>query len=430
MNPTRLSKHHRSTHVCQRDVRGGPLSDALREHVRLSPSEVGECHRPTRRDRARGVRRNAPQGFALFAALVAVVLVSAFIAMSWAITLREFRASVVGASAVRAMEAAEYASTAPMERWTPGDALSMPVAAMQGPSSTVLVGGSTATWRMQRLTSSTFLTLGEGLDGDTRRRTSLLLRLSTPDFDTSATLTVRDSAIVHTGAMVSGFDAIPPGWGGLTCTLRPAQAATASPDSTRVCDGTCGAAAGVSVVGQPARLADTSASDSARYTLFGAETWTTLAARATVRLAAPVVLTPAPAVTGSRCDRTASSNWGDPSRGSACADYFPVIYAAGDVTMHGGRGQGILLAEGDVTLEGGAVFAGIIVSRDDVRSSTGGAHVFGRVLAQDRDVSDGRHPEFATGGLVERSSCAEGRAVEGSAPLRRVTSRSWSPLYQ
>ncbi|MFN8570937.1 MAG: hypothetical protein U0132_02700 [Gemmatimonadaceae bacterium] len=373
-----------------------------------------------------------PSGFALFAALIAVVLVSAFIAMAWTITMREFRASIVGASAVRAMEAAEYASTAPLESWIPGDALTMPIAATQGPASRVLAGGATATWRMQRLTSSTFLTLGEGLDGETERRTSLLLRLSRPDFDTSATVTVGDSVWVHTGAMVSGFDAIPPGWGGsgLACTLHPAQAATASPDSTRVCDGTCGAPAGVGVVGQPARLTDTTASDSARYTIFGAETWSTLAARATVRLSAGVVVTPLPVTTGARCDRTVSSNWGDLTRATVCADYFPVIYAAGDVTMHGGSGQGILLAEGDVTLESGATFAGVIVSRDDVRSAIGGAHVFGRVLAQDRDVSDGRHPDLATGGLVERSSCAESRAVEGSAPLRRVTSRSWNPLYR
>jgi hypothetical protein len=76
-------------------------------------------------------------------------------------------------------------------------------------------------------------------------------------------------------------------------------------------------------------------------------------------------ITPAPIVTAGTCNAAASANWGDPMLpASPCAGYFPLIYAAGDLTMIGGRGQGLLVVAGVLTMTGNAQFAGAIVARD------------------------------------------------------------------
>src|SRR5262249_25385795 len=124
------------------------------------------------------------------------------------------------------------------------------------------------------------------------------------------------------------------------------------------------------------------------------------------------------------------SNWGDPHRATPCADYFPIIWAQGDVAVHGGAGQGVLLAEGDVTLDGGTEFIGVIVARDDIRTGLGGARVFGVAMAGDRTSASGDHTELTAGGVLQYSSCALDRSVKGSAGLKRVKERSWAPLYE
>jgi len=371
------------------------------------------------------MRRN---GFALVVALLTIALVAAFVAVAWMIVLREFRASQSGSAATLASEAAEYGVTHPLEDWIAGNALSMPLGAVVGPSSTPLSGGASASWWLQRLSPTTFLLQGEGSFDHARRGATLLARLALPDFDTAAALTVRDSAFVRLGGMVSGAEAVPTNWSTLGCPVSPGGGGVAAPDTTHVCDGSCASPAG-GITGAPGRVADPTAAMSQRYTQFGAESWNSLVARAAATILPNATITPGPVVVGGTCDRTVSSNWGDPTRSSACADYFPVVHALGDLTIVGGVAQGILLVEGDVVLSGGAEFAGVVVARDDVRLLGVGTHVFGAVLAEDLDVTDGVHPEVASGSAIERSSCAVSRSAMGMAPLRRVRERSWAPIY-
>lgn len=375
------------------------------------------------------MNRRTRRGFALIVALLVIALVTAFVAGAWMIVVREFRSSQAGSTAQLAMAAAEYGAGRSLEDWKAGDALTIPLGATIGPTTRALAGGAVASWRMQRLSATTFLSQGDGAFGSAHRAVVLYLRLTLPDFDTTAALTVRDSALVRAGGTVSGTDVVPTNWSALGCPLATPAAGAAAPDTTHLCDGSCAAPAGVGIVGLPARYADSTAADSSRYTQFGSETWASLSARANVSLAPSATLTPAPVATGGACDRNTTANWGDPLRTTPCADYFPIIHAAGDVTINGGIGQGLLLAEGDVILSGGALFAGVIVARDDVRSSAGGAHVYGVVLAQDRATLDGVHPEITAGGVIERSTCAVSRAVLGTALLRRARERSWSPLF-
>lgn len=367
-------------------------------------------------------------GFALVVALLTIALVAAFVAVAWMIVLREFRASQSGSAATLATEAAEYGVTRPLEDWIAGNALTMSLGAVVGPTSAPLSGGASASWWLQRLSPTTFLLQGEGAYANARRGATLLARLALPVFDTTAAFTVRDSAFVRPGGVVSGADAAPPNWSSLGCPASLGGGGVAAPDTTHVCDGSCASPAG-GITGAPPRVTDLTAATPQRYTQFGAESWNSLVARAAVTIMPNATITPGPVVAGGACDRTVSSNWGDPTRGSSCADYFPVVHALGDVTISGGVAQGILLVEGDVVLSSGAEFTGVIVARDDVRLLGGGVHVYGAVLAEDLDVTDGVHPEVASGGVIERSTCAISRSAMGMAPLRRVRERSWAPIY-
>src|SRR4029078_9671685 len=136
------------------------------------------------------------------------------------------------------------------------------------------------------------------------------LRLDMPMPVLNAALTVRDSAEVLAGGMVSGADTPLAAWALVpSCTGAPAPAAgVAAPDTTHVCDGTCGAAAG-NIIGAPRMLADSLASDSMRYLLYGGPPRRALTARADVVLPPNANVTPGPAVNAGVCQLGAPTNW-------------------------------------------------------------------------------------------------------------------------
>jgi hypothetical protein len=368
---------------------------------------------------------------ALFAALVALLVVTALVAASWVITFREQQAADAALRAGAALDGADLAAASAAAAWQPSAALTLPTGGVVGPSTTTLAGGAQVTWLLQRLTATLFWATGDATQGTGKhlahRTVSLALRLALPEIPGTATLTARDSVRVRPGALVVGVDSTPPWWAGVACPASSNAAGVAAPDTTRVCDGTCGSAAG-GIVGSPPVVTDPSAADTLHYLQFGDESWASLTGRASVVLPPNATVTPMPLVSAGSCDRTASANWGDPHRATACADYFPIIRAQGDLVVRGGRGQGILLVDGDVTFENGAEFAGVVITQDDVVIASSGAQLLGLVLAADRRAGSGDHTDLHAG-VVTRSSCAVDRALTGSAPLVPVKQRSWAPMY-
>jgi hypothetical protein len=166
----------------------------------------------------------------------------------------------------------------------------------------------------------------------------------------------------------------------------------------------------------------------ARYTSFGAETWNTLTSHAHVVLAAGSVVTPTPSVVGGACDGSVTDNWGDPSAGTTCANYAPLIWAQGDLEMRGGSGQGVLLVDGDFTLSGGAVFHGVILARDDLVSAPGGGTIVGMAMAGDARTGPGDHTALRDGVHVQLGRCAALGAVRRSARLVPVVRRWWAAV--
>jgi hypothetical protein len=374
-------------------------------------------------------------GVALFVALVAMTLVVAIVAGAWMIALREFRAARAGVRAEGALDAAEAAANDAMSTWTPSLALSLRDGDVSGPLAATYTGGATSSARLVRLSRTLFLSLGDGQRGIpprtlAHRAVALLLRLVRPDAGGPAALTARDSVEVRIGATVDGGDVAPPGWpAGPGCPLATGAAGVESPDTTRVCDGSCMGSPAGGIAGSPVLQLNPVAADTLRYAQYGDESWASLTARANVTLLAGATIAPSPVVAGAACDRAVASNWGDPSGGTPCAGYFPIIWARGDLHLAGGAGQGILLVDGDVELRGGFDFAGIIVARDDVTSGGGGAQVFGTVLAGDRSPAAGDHTVLDSGVHLQYSSCAIDRATMASSRLVRVRERHWFPTY-
>jgi hypothetical protein len=187
-------------------------------------------------------------------------------------------------------------------------------------------------------------------------------------------------------------------------------AAVAAPDTLRV------VAPGGGIIGTPPLLPDSSIATRV------ASLASTLIAD--IVLPAGAIVTPGPMVTAGACDTLLAGNWGDPA-GGPCAAHLPVIKALGDLTVRGGKGQGIIMASGDVVFESGAVFAGLVVADDDFVTGTGGGMVLGAVLAGDARRGPGDHSVVANGGLVRRSSCRLRQARLAAAPPVRIRDRWW-----
>lgn len=367
-------------------------------------------------------------GVALPLAIITLALIALFVAGSAFLALHEARAATGRIAERRALEAAEYGLSSLLRDWDDRWNTRIGVGDTVGTWTHILTGGAVALVRAIRLTPTTFHVWSEGTAGApiaarrARRTLAGVLRLDAPDAPVSAALTVRDSAWVGGGGLVSGSDTVTMVGG--VCAATPAPVAgVAAPDTSHVCVGTCG---GI-VTGSPPLTVDTSASDPRRYGTATGEAWAALAARADIVLPPDATVTPAPVAVAGVCQRGPPGNWGDPAMGAACADWLPVILAQGDVTMAGGVGQGILIAAGDVRLEAGARFTGVIVAGDDVVTD-GSATVLGAVLAGDARSGAADHTRIATGTL-RFSGCAVTRALLQTSAVARLGQRWWTELF-
>jgi hypothetical protein len=396
---------------------------------------VGASPRGRAPGRTIGASRPARRGVALLAALVALLLLALLAVGTMHVARGDFQRTRDEGGMRRAANAADAGAYDVIRRWAATPHEGQAIGSVLGPD-TLAVTGALAEARTTRTSRVHYSVTSAGVAGDSLSRTlarrvvQLALRLAIPDVVLDAALTVRDSVTLSGSAAVVGTDTTLVAWGA-SCTPGPGVAGVALPDSTRLCDGPCGAGS-VSgrVAGLPPLLQDSAAGDSARYRVFGAEHWGTLTRHAAVSLPPAAIVTPTPAIVSGRCDRTRADNWGAPTGVGACATYAPLIWARGDLELRGGEGQGILLVDGDLTLSNGARFSGIVITRDDVRTTGVGGTVLGAVLAGDANVASGDHTQLGGSALVQRSSCAVDRALEWSARLVPVRARAWTALRQ
>lgn len=404
--------------------------------MRAPPVRAGVVRHPsTAGDPRSRPSSGAPlrRGVALLVTLLAILLLAVLAAGAMHLERGDFQRARDEGVMRQAGNAADAGAYDLLRRWPLLAHEALPVGAVLGPD-TLLLAGATAVTRAMRTSRTHWWVVGDGSAGDSlantlaRRSVAVALRLAIPELSANAALVVRDSLTVAGSARVVGTDTSLAGWGSW-CSAGVAVAGIAMPDTSRLCDGTCGGgSASGRILGLPSLLSDSSAGNPTRFRVFGGEDWASLTRHATVVLPAGSVITPGPALATGACDRTRSDNWGDPGGSGACATYAPLIWATGDVELRGGAGQGVLLVDGDLTLSAGAAFAGVVVARDDILSQGIGGTILGVALAADAVVASGDHTRLEGSTLVHRSACAVDLATEWSARLVPVRDRSWSAL--
>jgi hypothetical protein len=239
---------------------------------------------------------------------------------------------------------------------------------------------------------------------------------------------------VQGSSKVDGTDAIPPQW--TTAGICPAASGgmpgVAAPDTSFVCSGNCpeGKSETPRIFGSPAESQNPAAADTNTYYKYGDQNWKTLTQNADIKISGGNYKTE-PAVTGTKCNYSMTTNWGDPTRTTvpACADYFPIIFVDGNLKVQANSvGQGVLLVNGDLEMAGGFEFNGIVIVRDDIKSTGNGNKISGSAFAGNTYTTD--NTSVSGNSEIQFSKCAVERAAKGSAAIVRTKQRGFAEVVQ
>jgi hypothetical protein len=156
-------------------------------------------------------------------------------------------------------------------------------------------------------------------------------------------------------------------------------------------------------------------------------TYAQLAAMATVTLPGGL-RAPAPVSSGGVCTTSAVANWGDTVQANPCGNYFPIVHITGNLSVHAGYGQGILLVDGDATLLFFTWF-GMVVIQGALAPQVDSTHFF-RVTGGLQIKNKNNASQDVWDINAKYSSCALMKVFQqvpnGTSPLR---SRGWAELY-
>lgn len=383
------------------------------------------------------------RGIALAISVFALVIIGALVAGTFFAGRLERSSGQNSAYQIQAFQAAEAGVATVVNNWLPstynnqaeGDDVDVLTTSLGG-------GGQEFTTTVTKLNSNLFLVRAEGrrVAGATvlaRRMVGQLVRTQIPLVDITAAVTVYGGLTVGGSAEIDGSDHVPGGWGG-SCPAAgaPESGIRSNDDNINTNGNNC--ADLDCVTGDPQLEVDPTLTPD-DFTNFGDMTFDDLAAQATKVVTGtltgihPDSLAPAfglPLGTPGTCNTGATLNWGEPYTGAGsvppCFEYFPVIYAEGDLHLSGGRGQGILLVRGNLQLSGGVEFFGPVIVLGDVRSTGTGGHVYGGLMARNAELD----PTVITGNsIVNFSRCAVARALNAASGVRPLASRSWAQLY-
>ena len=339
---------------------------------------------------------------------------------AWLVGLAELRVARTPAAVTRALAAAEEGIQVQIVSWRATGYHRLGVDREVGFAGAAPGLGSYR-GTVRRLSELLFLIESEGLGpgGAARQRVGLLVRLSALELSITAALRAHGPVRLAGVASVSGLDEAPPGW--------PCPAPGAPRPGIRLPEGApleLANCPGLACVrGDPPVLADTTPTRPGRIAGVEVATLRTLADK----VIGPGRWTPGPSQVAGRCRHGVPSNWGDPDRpGGVCGDYLPLIFAAGDVRVHGGRGQGILVVDGDLVVSGGFRFHGPILVLGQFDTTGEGGHFRGGVVAATVVVAQ----SSLSGPSVGYSSCAVRRAVVAQGGPEPIADRSWMRLYR
>ena len=378
------------------------------------------------------------RGFALATAVGAIALVGALVAGAFVASTTEFRTGRDAIQQTRAFEAAEYGNSAIRANWNNawnnamnrGDTLIR----------TYDAGSAAAIVHVTRLSDNIFLisseaSAGTGLASGSRRRVASLLKLSVPNVKLKAALTARGTTKVGGTALMVGRDTLYPGWDCPAPAAGSGVPGLAVPSWSNITlGGTCKDY--MCVQGDPKAIMGAEMADTTTYFNYGDYQWQDLIGMATKILPPGPHTGIGPRYASGACDLTNPMNWGEPNKVTngppgACENYFPIIYAPGDLKINGDRGQGILLVGGSLEVQGGFQFYGLVIVRGELRTAGTGGHFNGTVMAANVAVGGELTSNNTVSGnaTFRYSSCALLSALRGSATPIAIRDRAWVELY-
>lgn len=250
---------------------------------------------------------------------------------------------------------------------------------------------------------------GAGRYAGSKRRLAEMVRIAFTSVPMDRAITTQEPLEIKGQSGISGQDNVPAGWD--DCSDLGLQKAVVAKDASAV--KVVGAGG---LTGNPEKAEDTSL-DSVSFIQYGDMHLDDLKEMAEHTYPGGTTITnTAPATSGGECDQEATDNWGDPDDPTgACHYYWPIIYAEGDLSVaSSSSGQGILIVDGDLHISGGFEFSGLVFVYGSFTASGSGNKVSGSVnVLGDNQLSEIGN---STGGggtgntQIMLSSCAIERA--------------------
>jgi len=377
--------------------------------------------------------RNDRSGFAMPAAIGALVIMALLVTSGFYMARQELRVGVASNHTNMAVNIAQAGANEVMANWNGYQLGNIP---MWGDTTITGTAGA-GTWSVNILNTNNIIyyldATGEVTEGGAwagaTRNVGIVTRLIYADINPPAALTTRGAVEVKGTAEIIGTDEVPAGWSSY-CGPTDNKAGVMTDDVTLVTTTGSG-----TIDGDPPADEDDTIVDET-FTEFGDLDWTELTTLAqlegknitglgsSISSADPEV----DAGTG-LCDESVLTNWGDIDPTQPCGSYFPLMYHGGSLRIQsGGMGQGILLIEGNLELRGGFQFHGIIIVQGTFQTQGAGERVVGAVMAGNDLTLD---QDFTGGSVIQYSSCGVQRAILNNASLSRarpLSQRSWIDL--
>ena len=349
--------------------------------------------------------------------LVVCALISAAVLFAQRVTTRNTLMSVSGAQLLASADEAVHTalgswSRNERSRQIIGSTALIPTSPVNGVATTVYI---------TRLTSRVFSIVGEARLGlKAARRVSLLVRIPIASPPVGGALVSAVGVSVGRDVRFVADTA---------CGDTSTVAVTLAPDAPLIVD------ADIPPGAQPIALRDPAAADSMSYLRVGGIWWSELSRLADIHLQADTRIAPTPSVAGAQCVPT-ETNWGDPSgRASPCGNRAPLVYVAGDLTIDGGAGQGVLLVAGHLTITGAFTYSGQIVATHGIETRADNIAISGVVFAWRAGV-DSTATRQTTNDVIlthtttlRRSRCDAAYSVASWFEPRRVRDRAWTELF-
>jgi hypothetical protein len=374
------------------------------------------------------------RGFALPAAIGALVIVGVLVTAGFYMARQELLSGVASRFSAMAMNVAETGTDNVLINRTSA-LTSLPVGGRTtlvdtADAGIVSVEVTRMADRLFFLNTTATVTEGGTLWSGATRRLGLVTRMTTADMHPPAALTTQDSLVVGGKSTINGNDTIPNGWSSL-CGPTANKPGVLINDTSAI--KTKGAP--FTVAGDPKILEDTTI-NTEKLLSFGDVTWDELVAVAEktypVGVSSRSSVEPDSTLGGSGsyyCNTALLDNWGDPYHPlGACGNYFPIIYAKGDLMVTGNYGQGIMLVEGDLILDGGFTFFGPVYVKGELMTQGTGGHINGGIVAANVNLTTSSVLGNAT---LNYSSCAVERAILNNSALTKIrplAMRSWVDL--